>query len=643
MKVSGGIVCGGVIDGENGNDAVVYSLEATPGSLNFRSDAVGNFTSSLQTTCKVMKTVGAGTPQQLSPVSSKYDGKYYLFYRRVKSDGTVSSPIAGTTATVSSSEVVVSSASAVYVVAIEFLLSTVAGVAQVAESNIVKRSSVGISVDGHQGPEGPESTVPGPPGATGKMFFPMGVWSETQTYERNTLWIPLVWRDDPNTQNPATGHFGNFWYLNPDVTSSYGNDPNTDNGQHWLKANSFGLVITQGIFAEFAKLGKAIMSGDCMFSMNGCVDGSEIINGNQWKSMVAYTLFAGDPVAKAVSAGGSKIIGTSDVSLHDGAIQLSAGETLVVKIVVTARVTTTRLRLYVNSTAVKFDFLSSAADTSWETTSNPYLGLAVTTYFIRYTATADCSCYLRAYKTNGSGEMRYTLDRLMFEPNWWVDLLTGKMSGARGNFVVNPDGSLSIAKDKFTVDENGDVVANNITIKGSLMYHNVGMSDPSASEQGAQLFTMYDANGNVVTINGSATVVKTVLNYDTFILTGAKRNYTIFLPPAVLFPGTKIKIVNGTYSGSTGDLTRDLSTITLSVVHRSDTEAEHEDNSNEEMNSLSAAIPFDISNGGVIFGYRTEVEYKVYGSVELISMLNPESPNYTGTLKNHVWMIVDAH
>lgn len=445
MKVSGGIVCGGVIDGKNGNDAVVYSLEATPGSLNFRSDAVGNFTSSLQTTCKVMKTVGAGTPQQLSPVSSKYDGKYYLFYRRVKSDGTVSSPIAGTTATVSSSEVVVSSASAVYVVAIEFLLSTVAGVAQVAEDNIVKRSSVGISVDGHQGPEGPESTVPGPPGATGKMFFPMGVWSETQTYERNTLWIPLVWRDDPNTQNPATGHFGNFWYLNPDVTSSYGNDPNTDNGQHWLKANSFGLVITQGIFAEFAKLGKAIMSGDYMFSMNGCVDGSEIINGNQWKSMVAYTLFAGDPVAKAVSAGGSKTIGASDVSLHDGAIQLSAGETLVVKFVVTERVATTRLRLYVNSTAVKFDFLSSAADTSWETTSNPYLGLAVTTYFIRYTATADCSCYLRAYKTNGSGEMRYTLDRLMFEPNWWVDLLTGKMSAARGNFVVKPDGSVDVA------------------------------------------------------------------------------------------------------------------------------------------------------------------------------------------------------
>lgn len=106
----------------------------------------------------------------------------------------------------------------------------------------------------------------GATGATGRMFYMAGVWDPNVRYGLTDMLMPLVWRDS-NTQDPATGNFGNYWYLSAD--SSQGHDPNTDGGNHWTKAESFGFVITQGIFAQFASLGSFIVAGDFFFSQYG--------------------------------------------------------------------------------------------------------------------------------------------------------------------------------------------------------------------------------------------------------------------------------------------------------------------------------------------------------------------------------------
>jgi len=460
-------------NGTDGDDAVIHEIECSPDSVNFRSNAVGDFSGSKSITCLIKKTVGDGAPATVSPGT---DG-LYLYWRKIgmPSDAWTAYASSGSgLPSVSASEAIQSSYA---VTAVEFCLSTASSASNVSSSitasgtNIVKNRFVPVICDGRRGVQGEqgEQGDTGPAGATGKMFYSMGEWI-AQSYSRTDLYVPMVHYDDGEFSE-ATGK-GNYYWLNADSASS-SDVPGTSS--KWSKAQGFGVVITQGLFAEFAKMGKAIMSGDYMFSMNGYINGSEITNGTQWKGMVAYTLFAGDPVAKAVSVSASKTIGTSDVNLHDDAIQLSAGETLVVKIAVTARVTTTRLRLFAgptstSSTAVGFDYISSAAGTTWTTVSSPStgLGLAVSTYFIRYTATADCLCYLRAYKTSGSGTMTYTLNRLMFEPNWWVDLLTGKMSAARGNFVVKPDGDVEV---------EGTIKANNLYRTAAMVW---GGSDRSA-------------------------------------------------------------------------------------------------------------------------------------------------------------------
>ena len=356
---------------------------------------------------------------------------------------------------------------------LEYALSTASAKASVADGNILVRKTVSIVFDGRLGATG----------ATGKMFYPMGTWSSSTTYTRTDLSIPMVWRDDPNTYNSAVDAWGNYWYLIAD--SSQGDDPNTDNGAHWTKANSFGLVITQGIFAEFAKLGKAVMSGDYMFSMNGFVDGVQKNSGASWKEKKAYALFVGDPDDKGFSVSDSKTIGTADVDLYDSGIQLVAGESLVVKLKVTSRTATTRLRIYKGSSTVNFEYSTSNASTSWSKTTSGYLDLDVKTYYIRYTADAAGTCYIKAYKTTGSGSMEYSLSRILFEPNWWVDLLTGKMVAARGNFAVEPDGSVKV---------KGTISAQNF-------YHNICIASQGYYQNSIggeeQYFFKYDNRDNV--------------------------------------------------------------------------------------------------------------------------------------------------
>lgn len=152
-------------------------------------------------------------------------------------------------------------------------------------------------------------------GETGKMFYISGIFDRKKTYARTSEVIPVAWFDDGVTRDGNTAR-GAYFSLSED-SNQYAEDhqnnyapAETDgngNTYHytagiWTEAQGFGLVITQGIFAEFAKMGAFIMSGDWMFSTNGRVgnvnynDGDDYISyydehGEYTGGVPAYTLF----------------------------------------------------------------------------------------------------------------------------------------------------------------------------------------------------------------------------------------------------------------------------------------------------------------------------------------------------------------
>lgn len=322
--------------GNDGNDAVVYSLQCSPDAVNFRSNAVGEFSGSQTVECLVKKIVGNAAPVTISPRDMRYDGKYYLLFRLLP-DGDWD--IGGNTVTVTAADAVDDGRTG-----IEFVLAQSYDQSTYAPVDAADRKVVPVICDGRRG-------VPGAAGATGKMFYPMGEWNKNTLYTKTGDLIPLVHHEkgDKSDWNPALECFGNYWYLT--AATSQNNMP-ADGSAYWEEASSFGVVITQGLFAEFAKMGKGIFSGDYFFSMNGRIGSQEYIAGAKYTeggvTRPAYTWFAGDPT------------------------QQPSGTTF-------------------------------------------------------------------------------------FEPNWWVDLKTGKMSAARGNFVV---------------DGNGDVLVSG-TIRARNLFHNV--------------------------------------------------------------------------------------------------------------------------------------------------------------------------
>lgn len=232
-------------------------------------------------------------------------------------------------------------------------------------------------------------------GEMGKMFYPMGEWVE-QTYERIDDRIPLVhygtaWNEDLQV-------YGSYYYLSVDLATA-DDVPGVSN--KWELCDDFGVVITQGLFAEFAKLGSAIMSGDYMFSMNGRIGSTEYNEGQSLPSAVvtrpAYTWFKGDP---------SQQTGT------------------------------------------------------------------------------------------------------FFEPNWWVDLKTGKMSAARGNFIVNPNGDVYVKGDIHATsgEFTGTVHANDGEftgiVKARMMYSDIAWINRTSytinpNINPANLYISFDFNRDV--------------------------------------------------------------------------------------------------------------------------------------------------
>lgn len=429
--------------GPQGDETPVYSLVCSPATINFRGNAVGEFApETALVKVRVRKVMPSGSTE-LTPANNVLDGKYYLYY--FDQDAGVWYAATNGNAYYEHS-VSAEDALSGLITAVPYVLSTSATANNTAngitDANTVARMDVTVVCDGRRGAQGPT-------GATGKFFFPMGEWDPSVTYTRTGDLLPLVFLTDMNSYNEATGTYGDYWYLGR-AESDTGTRPASSANNPWVKANSFGLVITQGIFAEFAKLGKGIFSGDYLFSMNGRIGSTEYLAGATVgdTGRPAYLWFKGDTGA---SYHVSNLSQSSTTSTTSGAptplvedIVLMKGMSISIRLNIMSSYGTTRIGIRASGASTFLTYQE------WTQSS----GYSVKT--ITYTATTNMVIGIYMYTTGNvavcKGEGSYSFSGV-FEPNWWVDLLTGKMSAARGNFVVDGSGNVLV---------NGTVKATNL-------------------------------------------------------------------------------------------------------------------------------------------------------------------------------------
>ena len=131
--------------------------------------------------------------------------------------------------------------------------------------------------------------------STGRMFYMAGEWNPSVTYGSDPNLCPVVYHEDT----------GKYWYLESDTEVS-GTNYIPGTSEVWKEAENYGLVITEAIFAKFAKLGSFVVSRDFFFSQYGYVvkNGSVVqtVNSEQtslYNGVPAYTLFdATDPMVE---------------------------------------------------------------------------------------------------------------------------------------------------------------------------------------------------------------------------------------------------------------------------------------------------------------------------------------------------------
>jgi hypothetical protein len=539
-------------DGIDGDETPVYSIIPSPAAVNFRSNAVGEFLPSSRSVSALVRKVSPSGSAALSPSNNVIDGKYYLYcydeesaawYRFTNGSNYLSEVVFAADALEGT------------ITAVRFALSTASRTGDITANNTVAEAVVPVICDGHRGVQGEQ----GAQGAMGKMFYPMGEWNATTVYSRTGDLVPLVFLPDPGHYNEAIGAEGNYFYLYDDTSTGTRPSVNDQTGP-WRLCNDFGVVITQGLFAEFAKMGKGIFSGDYFFSMNGKIGTTEYRAGATIGGVPAYTRFCGDPSSLAGKVSVPSLSGPVSTDVYTiASVRLQPGVTFRATIV--GRRTSSSGTYYFrlrdpNGTIRDSATISSATDV---------------TRTLSYKATTAGTFTLVCYGSNISVAVSFTADygaTGYFEPNWWVDLLTGKMSAARGNFVVDSNGDVHVKSGD--VDVSGTIRATNL-FHGDCLFQEGGkystdwwyvqtvvdttpaglsvgdyftgdFPDPSTNTHDGMLQCTYDADMVMAVPDPS-------LNWGS-----SEANKTVVLPLPETFPGKTVEI-NSTQYGITGSKT----------------------------------------------------------------------------------------
>ena len=130
-------------------------------------------------------------------------------------------------------------------------------------------------------------------GDKGRMFYLAGIFDPAKKYRRDDNVCPVVYYE-PNANTKE------YWYLDAatnEDSQGYSVPPSDTEGNPWKKAENFGLVITEALFANFGKLGAWVFHNQYQISQYG-VDGTTNYtqftdeNGN-WKPVTLLNALSG--------------------------------------------------------------------------------------------------------------------------------------------------------------------------------------------------------------------------------------------------------------------------------------------------------------------------------------------------------------
>lgn len=534
------------LDAYLSKDAVTHELVPSPASVNFRSNAAGEYLpSSYSVTCRIMRAVGDAAPVS---VESPSDGLYSYFRRNTDSQWYPWNPQTGSVSVTKAAATAENSP----LTDIRFCLSTASAYSNVANSNIVADVTVMVVCDGRIGKTG----------ATGRFFYTMGEWNADTLYQKTSELVPMVHLDD-GVYNANIGAFGHYWYLKADSAQGSAQKPQ-NNSEYWTRCDDFGVVITQGLFAEFAKLGKAIMSGDYMFSMNGHIGSTDYESGALFKGSPAYILFAGDPSERTYDLNNLSVnIGTADTTIStDSYLTLKSGETAVLRVTVSSSVTFCIAKK--NLTAHQTFDVSTSSASVWYSGYTEYNMQSGTVYFIRFTAPAAGDYRLRASRST-AGTVTFNISRQLFDPNWWVDLRTGKMVAARGNFIVKPNGDVDVsgtirARNLFRgvcilTGYYNEVSYRTVVFWSTKWYYCKSRNDDRTIDGGFEIGKYYNDGDYSGMLATNSDFVQCTYDADMVLLKDNGAAWwpaagTVVLPRAQDFPGKTVEILHNTTGGT---------------------------------------------------------------------------------------------
>ncbi len=548
-----------------------------------------------------------------------------------------------------------------------------------------------------------------------RMLIPQGKWDEATNYQfaRTDTTTPLVFLDGNNG--------GTYWYLiadnnNAGTSSSPSWVAPGTNGSIWAQATNYEVILTKMIFAEMARLGSYVVYDRFFFSQYGTliykgasgntlettVKASNVssnfngitpivLNGNETNDIivckVAFYATANAQIKITLTPsseanydfGAIGVLGTESSpgnsrwleSADQSTIKNTAVGTYMLK--KASGITPVDTTITIPSTGEYFIEIAYACDVDVANDD--------TATFV-FEKKSGIVTWRSLSKVAGSQWMTFTGKAGNFVPYAWFDPSDPMAENVPATgYKFRPAKCINalageewMAGGNVHVSQAGDITMQNAVIEGSLMYHKTYVDKAGNS---ITPFTMWSVTGSAVDVDGSATVKKVTMQYDTIIIGGNTRSnsynlftnivatgYTVLLPPAKFFPGMRLKIINGTFTGGNGNAaTLSPSPINLAVIYRSDTEelVDYIDSS-YDANMIAAALPvtFNNSNGNdftfvgapdstkhidytpttanrfTVFGLKGSSNKK-YKSIELAAL---ENPYVSGT--HYCWMIIDV-
>ena len=363
MKASGGLVCQGVIDGENGKNG--YNAVAVPlyrrssSELNDDNRPSGTLTYTFSTG----KLTGPssyfnGWSQNIPTASANTKLYVIMAVARSQSDtddiaaSDWSTPVEYVADGMNSAPVFIYKRAAsvsdkpadgaVYTFATGVLAGTLNGWSTnipatdnnhypcwVRQAMAVSRDTTDV-INASEWSGATKLVEDGAQGDKGRMFYLAGTYDSTKLYQRTDDVCPIVYYENGSTKE--------YWYL--DAATAQGVAPSDVAGNPWKKAENFGITITEALFANFGKLGAWVYHNKYQISQYG-VDGTNNYtnftdeNGN-WKPVTLLNALSGlawfgggkirfNPDGSGQLAGGNISWTPAGVSTFNGVVNAQGG------------------------------------------------------------------------------------------------------------------------------------------------------------------------------------------------------------------------------------------------------------------------------------------------------------------------------